>query len=104
VVGGHGVLYGPDEVTAGRDVEVTAATCRKGGPGCGVVRQVAGQLQGHLGKDITADTLVSVSLPDRLDRTAIGCEAAGVAWAEIPPAAIAGGISALLYRDRVARN
>ncbi len=50
------------------------------------VRQAVEQLEGHLGKDITADTLVSVSLPDRLDRAAIRREAAGIVEAEIRPA------------------
>jgi uncharacterized protein (DUF885 family) len=50
------------------------------------VRQAVEQLEGHLGKDITEDTLVSVSLPDHLDRAAIRREAAGVVEAEIRPA------------------
>jgi uncharacterized protein (DUF885 family) len=50
------------------------------------VHQAVEQLEGHLGKDITADTLVSVSLPDGVDRTAIRREAAGVVEAEIRPA------------------
>ena len=50
------------------------------------VRQAVEQLEGHLGKDITADTLLSVSLPDRLDRAAIRREAAGIVEAEIRPA------------------
>jgi uncharacterized protein (DUF885 family) len=50
------------------------------------VRQAIEQLEGHLAKDITADTLLSVSLPDRLDRTAIRREAAGIVEAEIRPA------------------
>jgi uncharacterized protein (DUF885 family) len=50
------------------------------------VRQAVEQLEGHLGKDVTADTLVSVSLPDRLDRAAIQREAAGILEAEIRPA------------------
>jgi uncharacterized protein (DUF885 family) len=50
------------------------------------VRQAIEQLEGHLGKDITADTLLSVSLPDRLDRAAILDEAAGIVEAGIRPA------------------
>jgi uncharacterized protein (DUF885 family) len=50
------------------------------------VRQAIEQLEGHLAKDITADTLLSVSLPDRVDRAAIRREAAGVVAAEIRPA------------------
>ncbi len=50
------------------------------------VRQAIGQLEGHLAKDITADTLLSVSLPDRLDRAAIRREAAGIVEAGIRPA------------------
>ena len=50
------------------------------------VHQAVEQLEGHLGKDITADTLVSVSLPDGVDRAAIRREAAGVVEAEIRPA------------------
>src|SRR5215472_9901696 len=50
------------------------------------VRQAVEQLEGHLGKDITVDTLVSVSLPDGLDRSAIQREAAGIAEAENRPA------------------
>jgi uncharacterized protein (DUF885 family) len=50
------------------------------------VRQAIEQLEGHLAKDITADTLLSVSLPDRVDRTAIRREAAGIVEAEIRPA------------------
>src|SRR5215469_17731829 len=50
------------------------------------VGQAVEQLEGHLGKDITADTLVSVSLPDSVDRVAIRREAAGLVEAEIRPA------------------
>jgi uncharacterized protein (DUF885 family) len=50
------------------------------------VRQAIEQLEGHLAKDITADTLVAVPLPDHLDHAAIRREAAGVAEAEIRPA------------------
>jgi uncharacterized protein (DUF885 family) len=50
------------------------------------VRQAIEQLEGHLAKDITADTLLSVSLPDSLDRAAIRHEAAGTVEAGIRPA------------------
>jgi uncharacterized protein (DUF885 family) len=50
------------------------------------VRQAIEQLEGHLAKDIAADTLLSVSLPDRVDRAAIRREAAGIVEAEIRPA------------------
>jgi uncharacterized protein (DUF885 family) len=50
------------------------------------VRQAIEQLEGHLGKDITADTLVSVALPDRPGRAAIRGEAASIVEAEIRPA------------------
>jgi uncharacterized protein (DUF885 family) len=50
------------------------------------VRQAVEQLEGHLGKDITADTLLSVSLPDRPGRAAIRREAAGIVEAGIRPA------------------
>jgi len=50
------------------------------------VGQAVEQLEGHLGKDITADTLVPVSLPDSVDHAAIRREAAGIVEAEIRPA------------------
>src|SRR5579863_8321718 len=50
------------------------------------VHQAVEQLEGHLGKDITADTLLSVSLPDRPGRAAIRREAAGIVEAGIRPA------------------
>jgi len=50
------------------------------------VRQAVEQLEGHLGKDIAADTLLSVSLPDDLDAAAIRREAGGIVEAEIRPA------------------
>jgi uncharacterized protein (DUF885 family) len=49
------------------------------------VGQAVEQLEGHLGKDITADTLVPVSLPDSLDHAAIRREAAGIIEAEVRP-------------------
>jgi uncharacterized protein (DUF885 family) len=50
------------------------------------VRQAIEQLEGHLAKDIAADTLVSVPLPGHLDRAAIRREAAGLVDAGIRPA------------------
>ena len=50
------------------------------------VRQAVEQLEGHLGKDIAADTLLSVSLPDDLAAAAIRREAGGIVEAEIRPA------------------
>src|SRR5579875_1222481 len=50
------------------------------------VRQAIEQLQGHLAKDVTTDTLVPASLPGHLDRVAIQREAAGIAEDGIRPA------------------
>jgi uncharacterized protein (DUF885 family) len=50
------------------------------------VGQAVEQLAGHLGKDIAADTLVPVSLPDSVDHAAIRREAAGIVEAGIRPA------------------
>ncbi len=50
------------------------------------VRQAVGQLEGHLGQDITADTLVAVDLPDQVDTAVIRREAAGIVEAEVRPA------------------
>src|SRR5258708_2959340 len=50
------------------------------------VRQAVEQLEGHLGKDVAADTLVAVDLPDRVDPAAFRAAAAGVVEAEIRPA------------------
>jgi uncharacterized protein (DUF885 family) len=50
------------------------------------VRQAIEQLEGHLGRDITADTLVTVPLPGTADRAAIRREAAGIVEGEVRPA------------------
>jgi uncharacterized protein (DUF885 family) len=50
------------------------------------VRQAVEQLEGHLGKDLAADTLVAVDLPDQVDPAAFRAAAAGVVEAEIRPA------------------
>jgi uncharacterized protein (DUF885 family) len=50
------------------------------------VRQAADQLEGHLGKDITADTLVSVPLPGQADEARVRGEAARIVQDEIRPA------------------
>jgi uncharacterized protein (DUF885 family) len=50
------------------------------------VRQAVGQLRGHLGKDIAADTLVDVPLPGEVDHVAIRREAARIVGDEARPA------------------
>jgi uncharacterized protein (DUF885 family) len=50
------------------------------------VGQAVEQLEGHLGKDIAADTLVPVSLPDSVDHAAVRREAAGIVETGIRPA------------------
>jgi len=50
------------------------------------VRQAVGQLERHLGKDLTADTLVAVDLPDQVDPAAFRAAARCVVEAEIRPA------------------
>ena len=50
------------------------------------VRQAAEQLEGHLAKDLAADTLVAVNLPDQADPVAFRAVAAGIVEAEIRPA------------------
>ena len=50
------------------------------------VRQAIGQLEGHLRKDIAADTLVPVRLPGPLDHDAIRRAAADVVSGEVRPA------------------
>jgi uncharacterized protein (DUF885 family) len=50
------------------------------------VRQAVEQLDGHLGKDIAADTLVTVALPADVDEAAIRREAAGIVTGEVRPA------------------
>ena len=50
------------------------------------VRQAAEQLEGHLAKDLAADTLVAVDLPDQADPVAFRAEAASIVEAGIRPA------------------
>jgi uncharacterized protein (DUF885 family) len=50
------------------------------------VRQAAEQLEGHLGSDLAADTLVAVDLPDQADPAAFRARAAGIVEDEIRPA------------------
>ncbi len=50
------------------------------------VRQAIGQLEGHLRKDIAADTLVTVALPDLVDRDAIRSAAAEIVSGQVRPA------------------
>jgi uncharacterized protein (DUF885 family) len=50
------------------------------------VRQAVAQLTDHLGRDITADALVAVPLPDQVDHAAVRREAAGIVADEIRPA------------------
>jgi uncharacterized protein (DUF885 family) len=50
------------------------------------VRQAVKQLNRHLGRDITADTLVAVPLPDEVDGAAIRREAASIVEGEVRPA------------------
>jgi len=50
------------------------------------VRQAIGQLEGHLRKDIAADALVTVPLPDQIDHEAIRREAADIVTGEVRPA------------------
>jgi uncharacterized protein (DUF885 family) len=50
------------------------------------VRQAVDQLDRHLGRDIAADTLVAVPLPDEVDGAAIRREAAGIVEGEVRPA------------------
>jgi uncharacterized protein (DUF885 family) len=50
------------------------------------VGQAIEQIEGHLAKDIAADTLVSVARPDGLDQTAFRREAAAITEAGIRPA------------------
>ena len=50
------------------------------------VRQAVEQLDRHLGRDIAADTLVAVPLPDEVDGAAIRREAAGIVEGEVRPA------------------
>jgi uncharacterized protein (DUF885 family) len=50
------------------------------------VRQAISQLTGHLGKDIAADSLVAVPLPDQVDHAAIRSAAADVVSGAVRPA------------------
>jgi uncharacterized protein (DUF885 family) len=50
------------------------------------VRQAAEQLEGHLARDLAADTLVAVDLPDQADPVAFRAEAASIVEVEIRPA------------------
>jgi uncharacterized protein (DUF885 family) len=50
------------------------------------VRQAAAQLAGHLGKDIGADTLVTVSPPADVDQAAVRREAARIVADDVRPA------------------
>jgi uncharacterized protein (DUF885 family) len=50
------------------------------------VRQAVGQLDGHLGKDIAADTLVAVALPAEVDGAAIRHAAASIVADGVRPA------------------
>jgi len=50
------------------------------------VRQAAEQLEGHLAKDLAADTLVAVNLPDQADPGVFRADAAGIVETEIRPA------------------
>jgi uncharacterized protein (DUF885 family) len=49
-------------------------------------RQAMAQIEGHLGRDITADTMVAVRLPDGVDQAAVRREAAGLVDSQIRPA------------------
>jgi uncharacterized protein (DUF885 family) len=49
-------------------------------------RQAMAQIEGHLGRDVTADTMVTVRLPDGADQAAVRREAAGIVDGQIRPA------------------
>ncbi len=49
-------------------------------------RQAIEQIEGHLGRDVTADAMVAVGLPDQVDEAAVRAEAAGIVEGEIRPA------------------
>jgi uncharacterized protein (DUF885 family) len=49
-------------------------------------RQAIEQIEGHLGRDVTADVMVTVRLPDQVDQAAVRREAAGIVGGEIRPA------------------
>jgi uncharacterized protein (DUF885 family) len=49
-------------------------------------RQAMEQIEGHIGRDVADDVMVTVRLPDGVDQAAIRREAAGIVDAEIRPA------------------
>jgi len=49
-------------------------------------RQAIGQIEGHVGRDVTADAMVTVRLPGDVDETAVRREAAGIVEGQIRPA------------------
>jgi uncharacterized protein (DUF885 family) len=49
-------------------------------------RQAMEQIEGHIGRDVADDVMVTVDLPDGVDQAAIRREAAGIVEAEIRPA------------------
>ncbi len=49
-------------------------------------RQAIEQIEGHLGRDLTADAMVTVRLPGQVDEAAVRREAAGIVGSEIRPA------------------
>ena len=49
-------------------------------------RQAIEQIEGHLGRDVTADAMVTVRLPGDVDETAVRREAAGIVDRQIRPA------------------
>ncbi len=49
-------------------------------------RQAIEQIEGHLGRDVTADAMVTVPLPGQVDQAAVRREAAGIVDSEIRPA------------------
>ena len=49
-------------------------------------RQAIEQIEGHIGRDVTADAMVTVRLPGDVDETAVRREAAGIVDRQIRPA------------------
>jgi uncharacterized protein (DUF885 family) len=49
-------------------------------------RQAMEQIEGHIGRDVAGDVMVTVRLPDTVDQEAIRREAAGIVEGEIRPA------------------
>jgi uncharacterized protein (DUF885 family) len=49
-------------------------------------RQAIEQIEGHLGRDVADDVMVTVRLPEQVDQAAVRREAAGIVDAEIRPA------------------